>query len=284
MHYFHQLEFRTLVAIKSSALFFKKKMTKLFVLLLLGSLLIVTSGMIQYKSCIIIIKEPLITTLISAQPVDSDHHFPSVRVVGGTEVEIEKVPWQVSLQSCYSSDDSKCSHNCGGFIISENWIMTAGHCVMSGKMKARIGTTNNLKGGKMVDIKRSVRHEKYNRRTIDYDYALFELSEPLNFTDKVEAIALPSENEVLPDGTLCQLAGWGMTYNKSQPANLLHKLTHPIMNQRECADDVQHIAKLTPRMLCAGPKGDGKSGKYSIFYIIQKLFLSISTMCNVYLI
>lgn len=223
----------------------------------------------------------ILGTLISGQPFDPDYHFSS-RIVGGTEIEIEEVPWQVSLQSCFSTDDNgRCFHNCGGFIISEKWIMTAGHCVMTSKMKARIGTKNNMQGGSMVDIKQMIRHEKYNSRTIDFDYALFELNEPLHFTDKVEAIALPSENEVLLDGTLCKLAGWGATFNSSQPTTLLRQLTHPIMNQKECANDVQSVVKLTPRMLCAGPKGDGKSGKYSILFQKKNVLINF---VNVFMI
>lgn len=45
------------------------------------------------------------------------------RIVGGSPVDIGKIPWQVSLH-----------HNsryfCGGSIISEWWIATAAHCTV----------------------------------------------------------------------------------------------------------------------------------------------------------
>lgn len=39
------------------------------------------------------------------------------QIVGGELIEIEKVPWQVSLQS-----------GCGGAIISNKWVLTAAQC------------------------------------------------------------------------------------------------------------------------------------------------------------
>lgn len=143
----------------------------------------------------------------------------------------------------------------------------------------RVGSKNNRKGGLMVDIKRIVQHENWDENTIDFDYALLELSSPLKFTDKVNPIALPSKNEILPFGTICELSGWGQTLNDSEPVEYLRKLSHSIMDQRECATDVKDIRALTSRMFCAGPKGDGKSGKDMSrirFHILYLQMLSIT--------
>lgn len=43
------------------------------------------------------------------------------RIVGGVPITIEQAPWQVSLQTY--------SHMCGGSIISNNWVLSAAHCV-----------------------------------------------------------------------------------------------------------------------------------------------------------
>jgi secreted trypsin-like serine protease len=52
----------------------------------------------------------------SAVTADAD------KIVGGTAAQVGDWPWQVSLQ--YRGD-----HICGGTLISNQWVLTAAHCV-----------------------------------------------------------------------------------------------------------------------------------------------------------
>ena len=45
------------------------------------------------------------------------------RIVGGEEANPHSWPWQISLG--YGSS----SHFCGGSVLSQNWAITAAHCV-----------------------------------------------------------------------------------------------------------------------------------------------------------
>lgn len=47
------------------------------------------------------------------------------KIIGGQYIDIVDVPWQVSL---HKHD----GHYCGASIISNNWLLTAAHCVFRG--------------------------------------------------------------------------------------------------------------------------------------------------------
>lgn len=64
-----------------------------------------------------ITEQPTNTTVDDDQAeADTDE-----RIFGGQQTSIERVPWQVSLRQ-------NNEHRCGGSIISNNFVITAGHC------------------------------------------------------------------------------------------------------------------------------------------------------------
>lgn len=58
-------------------------------------------------------------------------------------------------------------------------------------------------------LKRVISHPYYNQMTFDYDIALLELSDPLQFTNTIQPICLPSPSHVFPAGMACWVTGWG---------------------------------------------------------------------------
>lgn len=65
-------------------------------------------------------------------------------------------------------------------------------------------------GGSVFTIKRIVNHENFTLMNFNFDFALLELSEPLNFTNKIQPIELSGVNDAIQDEQLCKTSGWGI--------------------------------------------------------------------------
>jgi len=87
------------------------------------------------------------------------------QIVGGEEAPEGAYPYVASLQWGLF----KTSHFCAGSIIKEQWILTAGHCILAvpsiGQFKVKAGK-HNLKTSEsteqVVEVAKTVVHEEYN--------------------------------------------------------------------------------------------------------------------------
>ncbi|XP_055386113.1 trypsin-1 [Condylostylus longicornis] len=176
------------------------------------------------------------------------------RIVGGYKINITDAPYQISLQTSYG-------HICGGSIISEKWILTAAHCTsgqLADRMKIRLGTSTYASGGNVIKVKKIVQHEKFNISTVDYDYSLLELESNIEFDENKRPIKLPDSKELVLDGDICRVSGWGNTQNEVEKRNWLREAEVPVFNQELCFEKYKDYGGVTERMLCAGYIEGGK--------------------------
>jgi len=80
------------------------------------------------------------------------------------------------------------------------------------RMIARLGD-HNIKTNNEVRhierrVKKVVRHKSFNSRTLYNDVALLTLSEPVEFTEQIRPICLPSGSQ-LYSGKTATVIGWG---------------------------------------------------------------------------
>ncbi|CAG12052.1 unnamed protein product, partial [Tetraodon nigroviridis] len=176
------------------------------------------------------------------------------RIVGGQNAEVGEWPWQVSLHFLTYG------HVCGASIISERWLLSAAHCFVTSSPQNHIAA-NWLTYSGMQDqykqdgilrrpLKRIISHPDYNQMTYDYDIALLELSEPLEFTNTIQPICLPDSSHMFPAGMSCWVTGWGAMREGGQKAQLLQKASVKIINGTVCNEVTE--GQVTSRMLCSG--------------------------------
>lgn len=65
----------------------------------------------------------------------------------------------------------------------------------------RAGSSSRSYAGDLINIKQIIRHENYNPKTTDYDYALVELVEPLQLDETKKVVKLHNFDEIFPDNT-----------------------------------------------------------------------------------
>uniref|UniRef100_A0A182PCQ7 trypsin n=1 Tax=Anopheles epiroticus TaxID=199890 RepID=A0A182PCQ7_9DIPT len=181
------------------------------------------------------------------------HRGNGPRIVGGFEIDVSEAPYQVSLQYLDS-------HRCGGSVLNSKWVLTAAHCTV-GKpeftFSVRLGSSFHATGGTVVAVVRTIEHPNYNDVNIDYDYALLELESELTFSDVVQPVELPEQDEPVEAGTMTTVSGWGNTHSSVESNDVLRAANVPIVSQEECRK-VYSAKTITDQMLCAGYQQGGK--------------------------
>ncbi|KAG8233803.1 hypothetical protein J437_LFUL008023 [Ladona fulva] len=120
------------------------------------------------------------------------HH--DTRVVGGQVASHGQFPWQVLI----SMDNS---YVCGGSVISDTWILTAGHCASDfSNFVVTLGAqrSDQQEPGTVVKQTRDKTvHERYDPNQIENDISLLRLPSPISFThspginDQLRYVSMP---------------------------------------------------------------------------------------------
>jgi len=157
------------------------------------------------------------------------------RIVGGQEAEPNTWPWMVQLE--YYGN-----FNCGGVIVGENLVLTAGHCcdVFSrlDKLTGKIGNLNKGSGQK-IEFKTKVNHPEYNMpmRQAENDICLLFPKRPIKMSaGSIDRACLPNQDERKPAaGTRCWTAGFGMLKWFGASATKLMEVDVKLFGDNECA-------------------------------------------------
>ena len=198
------------------------------------------------------------------------------RIVGGDNAEVASAPWQVML---YKRSPQELL--CGASLISDQWILTAAHCILyppwnknftTTDILVRLGKHNRAKfersTEKIVAIDEIIVHPKYNwRENLNRDIALLHMRRPVTFTDEIHPICLPSKKvakTLMTEGYKGRVTGWGNLKETWNPSarnlpEVLQQIHLPIVDQDICRSSTS--VKITDNMFCAGFKPeDDKRG------------------------
>merc|ERR1712066_1071707 len=129
------------------------------------------------------------------------------RIVGGHEAEEHQWPWQVAL----FIDNA---WFCGGSIISENYVLTAAHCVDGASYFDIMAGAHNVRAASephRVEITsyNGWTHPQWDDSTLANDLALIELPSPIDFNDYISPSCMPEKGDTADESELVTVTGWG---------------------------------------------------------------------------
>ncbi|XP_014330876.1 serine protease 27-like [Xiphophorus maculatus] len=177
------------------------------------------------------------------------------RIVGGQDASPGRWPWQVSIQGANG-------HFCGGSLITDQWVLTASHCIGGDILSSQVhlGAYNLLQSNPNEEIRgiaHSFVHPDYNPHTYDNDIALLQLSASVNFTDYIQPVCLASHNSTFHEGTHSWVTGFGDLGN-GMLSDILQEVEIPIIGNNKCSCYNEGFATITENMMCAGLDQGGK--------------------------
>ena len=190
------------------------------------------------------------------------------RIIGGTEAQINKYPWIVSIKFDKDGDGSYFDDHCGGTLVASKYVITAAHCLWIKKtrtwmtpdqLQLIIGDHYILHKGESwmesaVKVSKIMGHEDYDgSNAYDNDIAILELATEQDLTRYTPACLAKSTD---PDfaGVMAKVYGWGATKQGGFVHDRLMEVDLPVVSNADCS---KNMSSITPGKLCAG----GQAGK-----------------------
>lgn len=173
----------------------------------------------------------------------------SNRIVGGVLATPHIFPWVAAIFD-------RGSLHCGGALINDRYILTAGHCIFKTKKKhLTIGLglhdVKKTDTGLLLAPDKLILHEDFTSDALhDYnDIALIKLTDPVQFTDDIRPICLPIKGSDY-EGRTVKVSGWGRVKSDGGSSRYLRQANLRSMPYESCKR-TKIGSHLDDKMICA---------------------------------
>jgi len=183
-------------------------------------------------------------------------------ITGGYVAVPGSWPWQAYL--VYRGEFA-----CGGTIISDQWIQTAGHCVYEGlntdgtlvdpdpkAWKVVLGEFDDTKDDgweQTFDVELAFLNPGYNDIETDWDTGLLKVDGQIEFNDWIAPACFPSPDQQFPAEQMCITSGWGsIDPEGTEWGPTLKQEYAQLWSEDECNGADVYDGWVNDRMQCAG--------------------------------
>uniref|UniRef100_A0A8C7X0M2 Peptidase S1 domain-containing protein n=1 Tax=Oryzias sinensis TaxID=183150 RepID=A0A8C7X0M2_9TELE len=168
-------------------------------------------------------------------------HVQGSVIINGDLAPEGSMQFMVSVQN-------KNGHVCGGFLICEDFVVTAAHCD-SGLKHVILGGHNwKYSNVKKIQISNQCKHKKYSDVQYGYDIMLLKVSIRL---ENIKTIPLAENDMNLSVNQECSVAGWGKMESTGGLVDDLRVVNVSIIDHNDCQ---QSWGGLPTNVICAGGK------------------------------
>uniref|UniRef100_A0A672NMY6 Mast cell protease 1A-like n=2 Tax=Sinocyclocheilus grahami TaxID=75366 RepID=A0A672NMY6_SINGR len=154
----------------------------------------------------------------------------NVGIVNGREAKPHSRPYMVSIQISGQ-------HDCGGFLISDQWVLTAAHCWNRYAILTVVVGAHDLSNSKILDrirVKFYIPHPGYLISSLRNDIMLLMLYKKVRLNNNVGLISLPKDSKDVNVDTLCSVAGWGRLWTNGSLSDRLMEAYVTTLNHVQC--------------------------------------------------
>ncbi|XP_035530530.1 complement factor D [Morone saxatilis] len=175
-------------------------------------------------------------------------------IIGGREAVPHSRPYMASIQV---PEGENMKHECGGFVIADQWVMTAVHCLPTGPNGRRVvlglhSLSEPEETKQTFDILELYNHPQFSMTNYNNDIALIKLDRPFNASDAVRALEFMRSGGTNPDtGAEVETAGWGSTDNLGSRPDKLKEVVMDVFSWKRCRRSDYFGSKVTNNMMCA---------------------------------
>ncbi|XP_061093812.1 mast cell protease 1A-like [Conger conger] len=166
-------------------------------------------------------------------------------IVNGREAKPHSRPYMVSVQQ-------NKRHKCGGFLVSDSFVMTAAHCLTRGqKLTVLLGAHDIHEKPNRAELKFYHPHPGYDG--LNNDIMLLQLKTAVKKTKVVQWIPLPKKDKDVKPETVCSVAGWGANKTNGNVSPRLLEVNVSVMDRKTCIKK-WITAQITTKMMCGALK------------------------------